>query len=164
MRDSVESRYLKGVYDLYHHQIDEHVGRPPIVVKRVKLAQVKLQQPKSYEGQEDVEKFESWLQSLLRWLKVNQVIGPDRKAECITYVCMFTKNQASAWCNEQVESLTRRQVRWTFKDVITRLYNQFVHISCMQIATEKYQTYKFGQADSVLGFYYELEQLAFRLV
>src|SRR5215475_3774935 len=91
MRDLVESRYLEGVHKLYHCQIDKHVGRPSIVVKGVKLAQVELQQPESYKGQEDVGKFESWLQGLLRWLKVNQVVGSDRKARCITYACMFTK-------------------------------------------------------------------------
>jgi hypothetical protein len=41
--------------------------------------------PKEYSGEEDIEKFDGWLQSLLQWY----FAGPKYKHEHITLMAMF---------------------------------------------------------------------------
>src|SRR5215475_9135158 len=80
------------------------------------------------------------------------------------YTCMFMSGQVSTWCNKQVEGPMRRRYWWMFVDIITGLYDRFMHISGMQVATKKYSTYKFSQATFVLKYYYKLERLTSHMV
>ena len=69
--------------------------------------------PPSYGGSLDTEVFKHWLNALLQWLNVSKVSGPSLDTERIEYTGMYLEGIALA--------------QWNFKDVITGLYDWFIH-------------------------------------
>jgi len=53
---------------------------------------------------------------------------------------------------------------WTFKDIITGLYDQFIHESSIQDTTQKFYSVKYTMDGGVYGFYHELEHYASRMI
>jgi len=58
----------------------------------------------------------------------------------------------------------RQRWVWTFKDVITGLYDQFIHESSIQNTTQKFYSVKYTTDGGVYGFYHELEHYASRMI
>jgi hypothetical protein len=53
---------------------------------------------------------------------------------------------------------------WTFKDIITGLYDQFIHESSIQDTTQKFYSVKYTTDGGVYGFYHELEHYTSRMI
>ena len=50
-----------------------------------------------YSGDEDIEQFDGWLHSLLRWLKINHFTGPECEQEHIVLTAMYLGEKAKTW-------------------------------------------------------------------
>jgi hypothetical protein len=50
--------------------------------------------PEKYSGDEDIEQFDGWLYSLLRWLKINHFTGPECEWERIMLTAMYLGEKA----------------------------------------------------------------------
>ena len=119
--------------------IDEQVEIPlRLGMSTSKAGAMRLPTPDSYSGEEDIEKFDAWLQGLLRWLKLSLYAGLELERERIALTGLFLKEKASAWYNNNVEGVTQQQHVWTFHGVITRRYDRFIHEATIQDATSKY--------------------------
>jgi len=77
---------------------------------------------------------------------------------------MYLGKKAKTWFNDNVEGINRRRRVWTFKDVITGLYDQFIHESSIQDATQKFYSVKYTMDGGVYGYYHELQQYASRMI
>ncbi|KAI0054199.1 hypothetical protein BV25DRAFT_1843841, partial [Artomyces pyxidatus] len=86
---------------------------------------VKIPLPDPYNGSDDLLKFEVWVGDLLRWMRINQLIGRDMDTSRIDIVGHNLSGEAANWYHKEVESPVRTQRSWTFQDVIIGLYNRF---------------------------------------
>jgi len=120
--------------------------------------------PEKYSGNEDIEQFDGWLHLLLQWLKINHFTGPECNRECIALTAMYLGEKAKTWFNDNVEGINRRRRVWTFKDVITGLYDRFIHESSIQDATQKFYSVKYTTDGGVYGYYHELQRYASRMI
>ena len=80
-----------------------------------------------FGGSADTEEFEHWLSTLLRWLKVNKVCGLELDSECVEFAAIHLEGIALTWFEDNVDGVYRRHSSWSFKDVITTLYDRFIH-------------------------------------
>jgi len=120
--------------------------------------------PKAYSGDEDIEQFDGWLHSMLWWMKINHYAGPERKCDLITLTAMYLDEKAKTWFNNNIKGINRWRQVWTFKDVITGLYDRFIHESSIQDVTQKFYSVKYSMDGGVYGFYHELECYALRMI
>jgi hypothetical protein len=95
---------------------------------------------------------------------VNKVCGPEYDSEWIEYTAMFLENNALSWFEDNVNSAYRQRTHWTFKDVITGLYDQFAHDNLTHDASDKFSTVEYNVEDGVLSYYYKLERYANRMI
>jgi hypothetical protein len=145
--------------------ISEQVKRPLRVVGLgVKTSTTKLPQPDQYDGDEDIEVFDTWVQSLLRWLKLSHYGGPDFERERIALAAVHLTGKASQWFNDNVEGVARRKRHWKFRHVITGLYDRFIHDASIQDATTKFYAAKFTASNGVSGYYHDLQRYASRMI
>ena len=160
-----KSSYVQNVHEKYRRMIDEQVEVPlRLGASTIKTGTTRLPTPDSYSGEEDIEKFDAWLQGLLRWLKLNLCAGPELERERIAITGLFLKDKASIWFNDNVEGVLRQQRVWSFHGVITSLYDRFIHEATIQDATSKYNDLQFKADNGVMGFYYDLERYSKRMV
>jgi hypothetical protein len=120
--------------------------------------------PKAYSGDEDIKQFDGWLHSMLQWMKINHFAGPECKRDHITLTVMYLDKKAKTWFNDNVEGINHQRQVWTFKDIITGLYDRFIHESSIQDATQKFYAVKYTTDGGVYGFYHELERYTSRMI
>jgi hypothetical protein len=159
------SVYLQGIHHSYHELVDEQVKiLLHIAGSGINFLSIQVPLPKAYSSDEDIEQFDGWLHSMLRWMKINHYAGPEREHDCIMLTVMYLDNKAKTWFNDNVEGINHQRRVWTFKDVITGLYDQFIHESSIQDATQKFYSVKYTMDGGVYGFYHELECYASRMI
>ena len=83
--------------------------------------------PPKYSRLSNTKAFERWLNALLWWLKVNKICSPELDLDHIKFMVMFLENITLTWFEDSVDGAYCQWAAWTFKEVITSLYNQFVH-------------------------------------
>jgi len=130
----------------------------------IKLSSIQVPLPKAYSGDEDIEQFDGWLHSMLRWMKINHYAGPERKRDHIMLTAMYLDEKAKTWFNDNVEGINHWRQVWIFKDVITGLYDRFIHESSIQDVTQKFYSVKYTTDGGVYGFYHELGRYASRMI
>jgi hypothetical protein len=101
---------------------------------------------------------------MLRWMKINHYAGPECERDHITLTAMYLDEKAKTWFNDNVEGINRWRWVWTFKDIITGLYDRFIHQSSIQDVTQKFYAVKYTTDGGVYGFYHELEHYVSRMI
>jgi hypothetical protein len=112
--------------------------------------------PPSYNGEGDTEVYESWLSTLLRWLRVNKICGAEFDEERIVYVPMYLEGDVLLWFNNNIDGFHRQQEYWTFKEVIMELYDRFVFRAATRDASDKFWSMAFREGDDIMSFYYKM--------
>ena len=120
--------------------------------------------PPKYGGLQDSEEFERWLSCLLRWLKVNKICGPENDSDRIEFTAMFLENTAIVWFEDNVDGAYRQRSSWTFKEVITGLYDRFVHDNATHDVTDKFGHVEYNAEEGVKSYYHKLERYATRMI
>ena len=159
------SRYIRDIHQKYHRMIDQQVGEPlDANLANAHGGRAKLPHPQSYGGESNIERFDAWLQMLLRWMKLSSYAGDAADNARVLIVAMFLTDKAHVWFNDNVESVTRRVRNWSFKDVITGLYDRFIHDASIQDATAKFYEVTYNPVTGVMGYYHDLERYAMRMI
>jgi hypothetical protein len=157
--------YLRGIHRSYHQLVDEQVKIPLHTVSSgIKLSSIQVPLPKAYSGDEDIKQFDGWLHSMLWWMKINHYAGPEREHDRIMLTVTYLDEKAKTWFNDNVKGVNCRRRVWTFKDIITGLYDRFIHESSIQDATQKFYSVKYTTDGGVYGFYHEPEHYASRMI
>jgi len=147
------SVYLRDIHHSYHQLIDEQVKIPLHTVNSgIKLSSIQVPLPKVYSGDEDIEQFDGWLHSMLQWMKINHYTGPECEHDCIMLTAMYLDERAKTWFNNNVKGVNHWRRVWTFKDIITGLYDRFIHESSIQDATQKFYSVKYTTDGGVFRF------------
>ena len=86
----------------------------------------KVPEPNAYDSEEDGEEFKRWLRSLLRWFRVNRYCGQEYDEDRVVCTTLFLQGSALTWYNDNVDVLDRPQKVWSFKTLITGLYDRYI--------------------------------------
>ena len=116
----------------------------------------KVAEPKAYDSEEDAGEFQRWLQSLLRWFRVNRYCGPEYNEDRVVCAPLFLQGSALTWYNNNVDVLDRPQKVWSFKTLITGLYHRYIHNVVLRTAAEKFRTAEYDPEEGIMAFYHRL--------
>jgi hypothetical protein len=114
---------LRDIHRKIHRQIDSKVSVSSDTVTTGGKNGPRVPNPPKYGGLPDTEGFERWLNALLRWLKVNKICGPELDSDRMEFTAMFLENTALTWFEDSVDGAYHQRAAWTFKEVITGLYD-----------------------------------------
>jgi Ty3 transposon capsid-like protein len=90
-------------------------------------AGVKLKHPEPYSGGSDLEEFEGFIANILRWLKMNYLLGPTSTDLQVSYLGTCLTGEAQEWFHQNVECFDRQVRDWTLETVIQGLQKRFLH-------------------------------------
>ena len=123
----------------------------------------KVSPPEDYNGKNDIEVFDNWLRSVLRYFQLTKMCGPDYDPIRVTHVGNYLKDTAAIWFRNTVENMLNPRI-WTFQDTIVELLHRFVHGSSAQKAKIAYENVRYNRRDRVHAYYMELELKSKRLI
>jgi hypothetical protein len=137
------SKYLRYIHTKINRQIDSKVSVSTETPASGGKNGPQVPNPPKYGGLSDAEGFERWLNALLQWLKVNKICSPEHDSDCIEFTAMFLENTALTWFKDSIDSACCQCTAWTFKEVITGLYDWFVHENTTQNTSGKFWHVKY---------------------
>ncbi|KAG6806790.1 hypothetical protein H0H92_010037, partial [Tricholoma furcatifolium] len=97
-----------------------------------------------YAGSPTFGELENWLMSVCIHFAVAQYGGDGRDREKVLVMMDFLTGDAHKWYLHHVIHVRRRQVHWSFVDVIIGLYDRFVLPTTMQDAREAFRNASFN--------------------
>ena len=89
-------------------------------------ASIKLDHPETYVGS-DLKEFKVFVASILRWLKMNCLLGETSIDMQVNYLGTHLTGKAQEWFYRNVEQYDRQVHDWTLKTVMQGLQRTFLH-------------------------------------
>lgn len=160
--DVQELDYERNTLQRYRTLIRDRVGQERPTIPELK--NVKIQAPSKYHGDDDIEKFETWLTALLRWFRVNGMCGPERDALRIDLSGTTLDGLAAEWFTTEVEAYDRKVNEWLFEDLVCAMYKRFIHEVTAQNATDKFNTARYSKAKGALAYFNDLKRYSSRMI
>ena len=120
--------------------------------------------PEKYSGEDDIEKFDTWLAGLLRWYRVYNVTGNEKDTMRVDLCGTALTDLAATWYADEVEAWNRRTRYWYFEDLICAMYKRFIHEVTAQNAASSYKKTRFSHSKGALAFFNDLQRHASRMV
>ena len=90
-------------------------------------AGVKLDHPETYVGGSDLEGFEFFIAGILRWLKMNCLLGEASIDMQVDYLGTRLTGEVQEWFYRNVEWYDRQVHKWTLETVVQGLQKRFLH-------------------------------------
>ena len=84
-------------------------------------ASVKLDHPETYAGGSDLKEFEVFVAGILRWLKMNCLLGETSTEMQVDYLGTHLTGKAQEWFYRNVERFDRQVREWTLETVVQGL-------------------------------------------
>jgi hypothetical protein len=84
-------------------------------------AGVNLKHPESYSAGSDLEEFEGFIANILRWLKMNYLLGPTSTELQVSYLGTCLTGEAQEWFHRNVPHFDRQVWDWTLETVVQGL-------------------------------------------
>jgi len=114
------------------HHIQGSLVDNPATLPEIKGLRVRL--PDAYQGEDDFDLLNKWLQGLLRFFKLYCLMGRDRDPDCILLTGQSLKGKAECWFSQEVEQPTQIICDWTFESTIVGLFHTFITTATAQQA------------------------------
>jgi hypothetical protein len=146
----------------YRTLIRDRIGRTREQLPDIK--NIRVSPPEKYSGEDDIEKFDTWLTGLLRWYRVYNVTGNKKDSMRVDLCGTTVTGLAATWYADEVEAWNRKTREWYFEDLICAMYKRFIHEVTAQNAANSYKRTKFSRAKGALAFFNELQRHASRMV
>lgn len=124
---------------------------------------VKIPNPARFAGSSDVEEFNTWLLSILRWIVISRLTGKVNDDHRVQVVGSFLEEDALCWYNDEVTGLHRSTMRWTFVKVILGLFARFVQATTMHVAAERFEATTYDPEKGVRAYKAELQRWGARM-
>jgi hypothetical protein len=77
---------------------------------------------------------------------------------------MYLKGTALTWYDDNIDSIDRQEKVWSFKYLVTGLYDCFVHSEVVGEAVNKFWTVTYEPEEGVMPFYYRMAIYTARMV
>jgi hypothetical protein len=156
------SKYRKAIHQKYYLLIDKHLDQEAETSGGVKAP--KVPEPQRYSGASDAETFERWLTTLLRWFWVNKYVGRAFNSEHVVFTAMYLEGTALMWYDDNIDGIDCQEKVWSFKYLVTGLYDRFIHSEAVSEAVDKFWTATYEPEEGVMPFYYRMARYAARMV
>ena len=82
---------------------------------------VKLDHPETYVGSSDLKEFEVFIAGILRWLKMNCLLGETSVEMQVDYLGTCLTGEVQEWFYRNVERFDRQVREWTLEMVVQGL-------------------------------------------
>jgi hypothetical protein len=112
----------------------------------------------------DAEVFKRWLTTLLQWFRVNKYVGRAFDSKHIVFTAMYLKGTALMWYDDNIDGINHQEKEWSFKYVVTGLYDRFVHSKAVGEAVNRFWTATYEPEEGVMSFYYRITRYTSRMV
>ena len=90
-------------------------------------AGVKLDHPETYVGGSDLVEFEVFVAGILRWLKMNCLLGGTSIDMQVDYLGTHLTSEVREWFYKNVEQYDCQVCDWTLETVVQGLQKRFLH-------------------------------------
>ena len=107
-------------------------------------AGIKLDHPETYAGGSDLKEFEVFIAGILRWLKMNCLLGETSIKMQVDYLGTHLTGEAQEWFYRNVEQFDRQVCEWTLEMVAQGLQRRFLHTLTHHHASNKFDTVSQG--------------------
>ena len=124
---------------------------------------VKLKHPEPYSGGSDLEEFEGFVANILRWLKMNYLLGPTSIELQVSYMGTCLTCEAQEWYHRNVPRFDRQVRDWTLETVVQGLQKRFLHTLTYHHASNKFNAVMQG-TKTVQELMNELTKYAARMI
>ena len=91
-----------------------------------KIKGLRIRLPDAYEGKDDFDKLDSWLQGLLQYFKLHRLTEGDRDSDRIMLTGSCLKGKAERWYSHKVERPSRIICDWMFESLLIGLFHTFI--------------------------------------
>ncbi|KAJ7078290.1 hypothetical protein B0H15DRAFT_756290, partial [Mycena belliarum] len=100
----------------------------------------KLNNPPFYKGEDDDDKFITWLGKLCTWLQGYGLGGPKYEAHRIVYVKTALDGHALEWFDHEVEPADRdSDIPYEFIEILCAMHRRFITSATAQRATKEFE-------------------------
>jgi len=100
--------------------LDDSIDMDPEKPMLAKVC-VKLAHPETSSGGSDLKESEVFVVGILRWLKMNSLVGPASTSMQVGYLGTHLMGKAQEWFYCNVEQFDRQVQDWTLETVIQGL-------------------------------------------
>ena len=107
-------------------------------------AGVKLDCPETYVGSSDLEAFKVFIAGILRWLKMNCLLGETSVDMQVNYLGTCLTGEAQEWFYRNVEQFDCQVREWTLEMVVQGLQRRFLHTLTHHHTSNKFDTVSQG--------------------
>jgi hypothetical protein len=90
-------------------------------------AGVKLKHLEAYSGGSHLEEFEGFIANILRWLKMNNLLGLTSTNLQVSYMGTCLTGEAQEWFHQNVEHFDCQVHGWILETVVQGLQKRFLH-------------------------------------
>ncbi|KIJ26388.1 hypothetical protein M422DRAFT_272544 [Sphaerobolus stellatus SS14] len=103
-------------------------------------AGVKMGNPPNYSGERNLEKFENWVASVLRFMSMYNLLGPRVGKVQLQFLGQCLTDEAQEWFYRNVEQFDREIKHWSLESVIIGLQKWFMPTLSMNKVAVNYDT------------------------
>jgi Retroviral aspartyl protease len=128
------------------------------------LKRIKIDSPSKYDGKDNADLFDSWILNLVRWMRMQNLVGPARDKERLLVLGFYLEGDAHTWFDDIVAAPDRTTREWTFEDAVLQLHKRFISRVAAIRASERFFRCTYHSADGVVGLYNRLNRCARRMV
>ena len=96
------AKLYDGIIQMIHVALDDCIDMDPEKSVLAKVG-IKLAHPETYLGGSDLEEFEVVVAGILRWLKMNSLLGPTSTNMQVGYLGTCLTGEAQEWFYRNIE-------------------------------------------------------------
>jgi len=82
----------------------------------------------------------------------------------ISCMALFLQGDALCWYDDNVDGINHRKDVWSFKTIVTGLYDRFIHNVALTEASEKFGKAQYIEGEGIMAFYYRLARYMEQMV
>jgi len=80
----------------------------------------------------------------------------EHDEDCISCMALFLQGDVLCWYNNNINGINHQKDIWSFKTIVTGLYDGFIHNVALTEASEKFGKAQYIEGEGVMAFYYRL--------
>ena len=95
---------------------------------------------------------------------MNHYCGSEFDEDHVVCTALFLQGQVLMWYSDNVDGMDHQKEVWSFKTLITGLYDRFIHDVTVKLATDQFGSMLYEPTEGVAAFYHKLTRYATRMV
>lgn len=119
--------------------VRERLSKTLIQIEGARLQRFDIKSLRSYNRSHKFSELEEWLTEIVAHMEVTQMGGSSLDHTQVLTIGELLEGQAKQWFNRHVLSVRQEKIHWSFEDVISQLYDRFVHPTMMRDGLEQFK-------------------------